>query len=344
VLVIAVFWLPSLASAPTWPHRVAGATLALLTVGAVVLRRRLPAAATAVAAVATVAGGVLGVCLDPMLATAWCLYPLAIDRAGRTRTLAVILVCLFAALVAVTGVDTGRSGVPGDRVVYAAAALSAAWLLGTAVGRQLESAREAERARVQLDVARDVHDVVGHALAVISAQAGVTRGLADADEQELRDTLGDIEDQAREALRDMQSLVRALRDAPTTEAPDLSSVIGDARAAGLTIDAHLEAAPDAGDGTRMVVFRIVQQALSNVIRHAPGARCSVRVSRADDEVYVRVRDHGSSAPGAGPGSGLGMQGMRERAALVGGTVSWRRPHSGGFEVSARLPIGGKGER
>jgi len=349
LVVIAVFWVQPLVSAGSWPRTVIGGVLALATAAAMVLRHRFSATATVVAAAATVAATVLGVCQDPMLATAWCLYPLAIERAGRTRDFVVALACMFAVLVAVTGVDSSTSGLPGSRVVLAVAALTAAWLLGTAVGRQLESAREAERARVQLDVARDVHDVVGHALGVISAQASVTRGLPDADERELRGTLGDIEGHARQALQEMQTLVRGLRDAgsaPSTSGAvrgvpgtaELSSMIDNARAAGLTIDAHIDLQPDLRDGTRVVVFRIVQEALNNVIRHAPGARCSVRVGRAADEIVVGVRDHGSPTPGGGAGSGLGLQGMRERAVLAGGTVSWRRPPSGGFEVNARLPV------
>ncbi|MGC4866497.1 sensor histidine kinase [Micromonospora sp. DT53] len=349
LVVIAVFWLPSLLAAGSWPRVAIGAALAVVTAAAVILRHRLPAAATVAAAAATLAAGLLGVCEDPMLATAWCLYALARKRFARVPTSAVMLVCLFALMLAVTGVDSGSPDQPGSRVVLAAAALTAAWLLGTAVGREMEFAREAERARVQLDVAREVHDVVGHALGVISAQAGVVRSLPDADDRELRGTLGDIEDHARQALHEIQALVRSLRNsAPAQGGPgpagrvpsiaELSPVINDARAAGLTVDAHLDLVPDAGDGTGLVVFRIVQEALNNVIRHAPGARCSVRVSQADEEIQVWVRDHGSSVPGAGTGSGLGLQGMRERAALAGGTVSWRRPPGGGFEVTARLPV------
>ncbi|MEU4553839.1 sensor histidine kinase [Micromonospora violae] len=351
LVVIAAFWLPSLFTAGSWPRATLGTTLAVLTAGCMMLRHRFPAVATAAAGAATVAAGLLGVCEDPMLATAWCLYALARSRSLRIRNSAVALVCLFALLLAVTGVDSGAPDQPGSRAVLAAAALTAAWLLGTAVGREMQSAREAERARVQLDVAREVHDVVGHALGVISAQASVVRSLPDADERELRGTLGDIETHARDALHEIQALVRGLRNpAPVQGRPgpsgrvpsiaELAPIIDDARAAGLTVDAHLDVVPDAGDGTRLVVFRIVQEALNNVIRHAPGARCSVRVSQADEEIQVWVRDHGSSVPGVGTGSGLGLQGMRERAALAGGTVSWRRPPGGGFEVSARLPVAG----
>ncbi|MFC4059061.1 ATP-binding protein [Planomonospora corallina] len=96
-----------------------------------------------------------------------------------------------------------------------------------------------------------------------------------------------------------------------------------------------------------MAFRIVQEALSNVVRHAPGARCAVRVRREGDVLVVRVRDGGARraagrapAAGSGAGSGLGLRGMRERARLVGGTVAWGARPEGGFEVEARLPAGG----
>jgi len=338
-VVICGFWLPPVAQASGW--RVPVAVLLVPVIGAAMLvRRRFPLVATVVAAVSTLVAFGLGVGLDPMLATAWCLYPLAVVLAARTYSVVVVVACGVLGLAAVTGVGDGGSG----HLVLAVAALIIAWLLGTAVGRQLISAREAERARVQLEVARDIHDVVGHALGVISAEASVTRGLPDADEDELRGTLGEIETQARQALQEVQALVRGLR-ASNPGGPDragLESVIDGARRAGLDVEASVEVGPEVGAGVRIVLLRIVQEALNNVVRHAPGAACSVAVGRVGKAVVVRVRDHGSTTPGAGAGSGLGLRGMRERALLVGGTVSWQRPAGGGFEVLARLPL--RGER
>jgi signal transduction histidine kinase len=329
-VVIGGFWLPPVAQATGW--RVPAAAALVPVIGAaMVLRRRFPLAATVLAAVTTLGAAGLGVALDPMLATAWCLYPLAVALAARTLPIVVVLACGVLGLVVVTGVGGGGSG----RLVLAVAALVIAWLLGTAVGRQLVAAREAERARVQLEVARDIHDVVGHALGVISAEASVTRSLPDADEAEMRNTLGEIETLARQALQEVQALVRGLRD---RDPADLASVIDGARRAGLAVEASVDVGPEVGEGVRIVVLRIVQEALNNVLRHAPGAACSVAVGRAGKEVVVRVRDSGSKTPGTGAGSGLGLRGMRERALLVGGTVSWERPAGGGFEVLARLPL------
>ncbi|WP_431917454.1 sensor histidine kinase [Nonomuraea jabiensis] len=357
-IVVGMFWLPPTAAASADRSRlVAGLVLACVTGAVMALRRRLPAVSPLLAAGATIAGSVLGVCQDPMLAAAWCLYPLAVAHAGRTRTIVLVLAGLLTALATVAAVpDEGASGA-GQRLTLAVAALSVSWLLGTAVGRQIAAAREAERAQVQLAVARDVHDVVGHALGVISAEAGVTRSLADAGEQELRDTLAGVESHARRALEEMQALVRGLRSGPG--APEggagiaqLDGLVAATRAAGVGVEARIEVNGPVDDVTGAVAYRIVQESLTNVVRYAPGAACSVDLRQDGGEIVVRVRDHG---PGARParggdgsgrgrdasglvGDGSGLRGMRERARLMGGTVTWGDHPEGGFEVRARLPV------
>ncbi|GAA3140285.1 sensor histidine kinase [Planomonospora alba] len=344
--VVAVFWAWPALGAGAWPTVAAGAVLAGMTAGAMVLRRRAPFGATLAAGAATVAGTVLGVCQDPMLAAAWCLYPLAIERARRTRVVAGVLAGVFAGLAMVTAVPEGDAAGPGRQVVFAVAALSVSWLLGTVTGRQLATAREAERMRVQLEVARDVHDVVGHALGVVIAQSGVVLGLPDAREEELRETLSEVEEHARRALEDVQGLVRTLRAPDGGPAPGrdgLAEVVEATRAAGVDVDARVDAGGAVGGRVGAVAFRIVQEALSNVVRHAPGAWCTVRVRREGDVLVVRVRDGGARRPvgrAPGAGSGSGLRGMRERARLVGGTVAWGARPGGGFEVEARLPVGG----
>ena len=326
-LVLGVFWVPpTVAAGPPWT--VAGGVLAAIAGAAMLLGRRWPFGATVVAGVATVAGNALGVSEDPMLATAWCLYPLAVARAVRTRRVVLIFAVLLALLTAVTAVP-GDAGGMGQRLVVAVAALSVTWLLGTTVGRQIATAREAERSRVHLEVARDVHDVVGHALGVISAEAGVTRGLADAGADELRDSLAGIEKQARQALEEIQGLVRGLRSEP-----NLARLLAATRAAGVDVVARIELAGQRQDA---VLYRIVQESLTNVVRHAPGSSCTVDVTCGGGAVVVQVRDRGPGAP-ADRADGFGLTGMRERARLVGGEVTWGNHAEGGFEVRARLPV------
>lgn len=340
VLTVGIFWIPQTMSAAGWVHTAVGLGLAAVTGTALVLRRLLPAVALGIVAATTIVGGVLGVSADPMLATAWCLYPLASARATRARTYGLIIAGLLAAMAAVTAVPGGAGGDRGQQLVISVVALAGAWLLGTAVGREAASAREAERARVQLEVAREVHDLVGHALGVISAEAAVTRSLPDAGEDELRRSLGDVETHAREALEEVQALVRNLRSRPAPTAADIAQlprVIAATRAAGVPVDARVDLGPAVDEAVGAVVYRIVQESLSNVVRHAPGASCTVSVCADDAMVTVHVRDHGPGRRGD-RGTGFGLSGMAERARLVNGTVTAGNHPEGGFEVSARLPV------
>lgn len=385
-MIVGVFWAVPASGGDSWPRVAAGAALAAAAFGAMVLRQRLPLAATAIAGFATIAGHVLGVCQDPMLATAWCLYPLAIERARRAGSVIAAMAGLLVVLALVTGVREGTGRGLGQHLIIAVGALGVAWMLGTATGNRIVAAQEAERMRVQLQVARDVHDVVGHSLGVILAQAGVVLSLPDADREELRDTLAEVESHARTALEEVQTLVRTLRapsgarpgDAQAPGLERLPAVIAATRAAGVRVTARVEVRDEAGEAGALA-FRIAQEALSNVVRHAPGAACTVHVYEEDDAVVVRVRNDGARVPAAGDapttaggpsvgsapamggtgaaggvpaaadtaaagrapaGSGVGLRGMRERARLIGGTVSWGTAPDGGFEVTARLPVRG----
>ncbi|WP_051167285.1 sensor histidine kinase [Actinoplanes sp. N902-109] len=306
--VTVLFWLPTLLRSDGWARISAGVLLAGLAAAAMLLRDRHPGRATWTAAIATVAGTALGACTDPMLATAWCLYPLAVRQATRLRRPALLLSLLVAVVAVVAAVPDRGFGRP---LLVSIVALTVAWLLGTTVGRQLE----AERSRLHLAVARDVHDVVGQSLGAISAEAGVVAALPDADERELRETLAGIETHARSALGTIQTLVRTLR-APAAPAPLTARI-----------------ALPAGSGT--AAYWILQEALTNVLRHAPGAACDVDVHDENGTTVIVVRDHGPGAPATD--GGFGLRGMRERAELAGGTLSWRNHPAGGFEIQARLP-------
>ncbi|GII76153.1 hypothetical protein Sru01_11350 [Sphaerisporangium rufum] len=343
--VVAAFWTwPAIAAGP-WQQTVTGAVLAGVTAGAMPLRWRAPAAATLSAAAGTVLGTLLGICQDPMLAAAWCLYPLAIEQARRTRIVAGVLAGTFTGLAMVTAVPAGAQPGPARQVVVAVAALGVAWLLGTATGRQIATAREAERMRVRLAVARDVHDAVGHALGVVLAQSAVTLSLPGTREEELRDTLSQVEAHARTALEEVQGLVRALRAPDGGPGPGLDALaaaVRATRAAGVEVDVQLDAGGPIGDRTAAAAFRVAQEALANVVRHAPGARCSVRIGREGGLLVLRVEDGGARTPGGPPppaGSGTGLRGMRERLRPLGGTVEWGPRPAGGFQVTARLPAG-----
>ncbi|MBF0688563.1 MAG: sensor histidine kinase [Cellulomonas sp.] len=344
VVVVGVFWLPpTLNSGPG--GRAVGLALAVLVAVAMLVRERLPAVVVGGVGVVTLGAAAAGLTEDFMLATAWCLYPLAVRRAASARRLVIGLVAVLLVVVAVSGVPDESRQV-AQWVVLSVAAPGVAWLLGTAVGRRLEAAAEAARVAARLEVAREVHDVVGHALGLLSAEAGVARSLPDADEAELREALADIEVRARVTLEEVQGLVGALRtsaDAPGQGglASRLQELVARTRAAGVHVEARIEVDDRVDEATSLVVFRIVQEALANAVRHAPGAPCTVAVESDGTHVRVRVRDRG---PGAGaPEPGFGLTGMRERAALVGGTVDWADHPTGGFEVLARLPASAPGQ-
>lgn len=232
-----------------------------------------------------------------------------------------------------------------------------AWLGGAAL---LAEAQRARRDRVQaqqaqavaeerLRIARDVHDVVGHSLATISLQAGVAEHLLESEDDvdQARAALRTIRQVSRQSLGELSAMLGVLRGeaaaerAPTPSLNAIGPLVERMREAGLRVDVEL---PGCGAAVPEVVgvagYRIVQEALTNVVRHAgAGARAHVRVVRDGDAVELEVRDDGRGAR-EGLAEGSGLLGMRERAAAVGGTVE-ATPDllGGGFRVRARLPIG-----
>jgi signal transduction histidine kinase len=207
--------------------------------------------------------------------------------------------------------------------------------------RQAEQATAAERARI----ARELHDIVAHHLSVIVLQAAGTR----ASGKPAGPSLEKIENSARQALAETRRLLGVLRD-PDEEAGldpqpgvgDLGELAASVRAAGLpvhlVIDGDPAALPAAVD---VSVYRIVQEALTNVLKHAGPARAEVTIGCAADTVTVEVTDNGIAEPGRKPpAGGHGLAGMRERAAVFGGELAAGPRPGGGFAVRARLPLCG----
>ncbi len=241
---------------------------------------------------------------------------------------------------------------------------AAVWFVGTALfGEAVRLRREqqrttearaefAERSREEearrrvaeerLRIARDVHDVVGHSLATIALQAGVAEHLLDDREPKARESMATIRRLSREALAEVSAMLGVLRaddGAERAPTPDLSGVTGlveDMRAAGLDVDLELDEQP-VPEVVGGAAFRIVQESLTNVVRHAgPDAAAHVRVAAMDGAVEIEVSDNGQGAtPGTPDGNGL--TGMRERAAALGGSFSAGSAPGGGFRVQALLP-------
>jgi signal transduction histidine kinase len=224
----------------------------------------------------------------------------------------------------------------------------------------LERAERAERTRDEearrrvdaerLRIAREVHDTVAHAIAVINVQAGVTAHVLDRRPERARETLVTIEQTSARALSELRSTLGVLRGTADGSAasPGLAQVdelAGLAREAGL--DVKVEAAsppPELASAVDQAAYRIVQESLTNAIRHAGPARVTISVEFGPSDLELRIADDGRGpCDGAGPaGGGRGIVGMRERAALLGGELTAGAGPEGGFQVWARLPLSPEG--
>jgi signal transduction histidine kinase len=250
--------------------------------------------------------------------------------------------------------------------VLFSALLAGAWFLGDIVRRwqlaaavhsrraaELEQARE-EIARLavtaeRLRIARELHDVVAHSMSVIAMHAGSGRLAAVRDPAAARKALEVVEESSRDALAEMRRLVTVLRDtdeAATVLAPapgllDLHRLVAEVAAAGVSVDVHTEG--DLGavpGGVSLAAYRIVQEALTNVVRHAGPAHARLSVVARGDGVRLEVSNGGGRRAAAAAGRGHGLVGMRERAALYSGELTAGPEPDGGWQVAGWLPYAG----
>jgi signal transduction histidine kinase len=215
------------------------------------------------------------------------------------------------------------------------------------VARQLDRRRRVSEER--LAMARDLHDVIGHNISLINVQAAVGLDLMPTQPDQAAAALTAIKAASKEALDELRAMLGALRqdgdEAPRSPAPALdrlSELVELTRAAGLRVEVETigerRLLPRATD---LAAYRIIQESLTNVARHAWPATVSLRVTYGDDSLLVEVADNGRTAVTngtGGPGSGTGIAGMRERATALGGTFSAGFRAGGGFAVMARLPV------
>jgi signal transduction histidine kinase len=222
-----------------------------------------------------------------------------------------------------------------------------------ALNRQLAEERES-RARWAVSeersrIARGLHDVIAHTVSVMVVQAGAARRVAATRPEQARDAMTSIESTGRQALGEMRRLVGVLRnrDEPTTLDPqprlaDVPALVEQAREAGLDVDLDVWGEPrPLPAGVDLSAYRIVQEALTNVRKHAGPASVQVQVRYGPQSLHIEVADDGrSSAVHAGTNGnrGQGLIGMRERVALYGGKLEVGRTPEGGFRVLADLPL------
>ncbi|MFI6270470.1 sensor histidine kinase [Micromonospora zamorensis] len=224
------------------------------------------------------------------------------------------------------------------------------------VARQLEYEQEqrARRAVVEerVRIARELHDVVAHHMSVISVQAGLARYVLTTDPQTARTALGTVLETSGEALDELRRLLSLLRvnaddageeSGSFTPAPgldQLDELIQRVRAAGVRVEVTTSGGTrPLPPGADLCVYRVIQESLTNVLKHAPTAAATVALQYSRDRLTARVRDDGRAGAGrSGTSEGHGLVGMRERAHLYGGTLTAGPHPEGGFEVVLSLPI------
>jgi signal transduction histidine kinase len=250
---------------------------------------------------------------------------------------------------------------------FQVALVGAAWSFGSGVRTRLaltsalaelmastEHARAEEAGRAAADergrLAREVHDIVAHSLSVMVVQAGAARSVAGDSPEEVRTALGEIERTGREALGEIRRLLGAVRSGGSDDGEDgrspqpglaaLPTLLERFRGLGLAVEAERESGlatlPTTID---LSAYRIVQEALTNCLRHARGAPARVVLARERDELLVEITNGpGRPSPAAPPGIGHGLSGMRERVAVYGGAFEAGPLPAGGWRVRARLPL------
>ncbi|MEU5519900.1 sensor histidine kinase [Streptomyces sp. NPDC047860] len=217
-----------------------------------------------------------------------------------------------------------------------------------------ERAERAQAARRRADeerlrIARELHDVLAHSISVINVQAGVGLALLDSDPEQARTALGTIKAKSKEALGEVRQVLDTLRApgaAPRAPAPGLDrlpELVEQAASAGLTVTVEGEASR-LPPGVDLAAFRIVQEALTNVVRHSGSREARVCIERDGGRLRLRIDDDGPATGADAGGGGNGLAGMRERAAALGGTIEAGPRPDGGFRVLAVLPLEVKEDR
>jgi signal transduction histidine kinase len=341
-----------------------GCALVLLHTLSLVARRRFPGAVLGL----VVASGLAFAALDlppDILGVAILVAVYSVAAYGRRWVSLAGLVVAEAGL-AVVQLTPGRTGV--STWVGNLGVVAAAWLLGhfahnyrAYAARLEERTAELERAREELArravveerlrLARELHDVVAHAMSVIAVQSGVGAHIATTQPKEARRSLAAIEATSRAALEELRRLLGVLRQenepkgdlAPVPGLANLDGLLAEAAKAGLAVRLQVNGTrPPLPAGVDLSAYRIVQEALTNVVKHAGSARAQVVVGYGDQEVRVEIIDDGrgavTSVSDGRVGSGHGLIGMRERVQAFGGDLQTGPRPGGGFRVAARLPL------
>ena len=341
--------------------RASAVALALLMTLPLAVRRRYPLAVAVVVSAAFVLHKLAGIDTYNFWPSIVAGLVVAYTAAAhlRPRLAALALACLYTA-VAVSSLR-GLSGLVWGAIVIGGAALAGFALRDrrrhvsqlAELARQLELARD-ENARVAVvgeraRIARELHDVVAHSVSVMVVQAGAAEEILAAAPDRAAEPLRSVQDTGRQALVELRRLLGVLRTDGTEAAlvpqPGLDQVgalAAQVREAGVAVDLHVDGERDGVPaGVDLAAYRIVQEALTNVLKHASATHAAVRIGYRRDVIELEILDDGRGAPANGhpvSSTGHGLIGMRERASLYGGVIEARPRPEGGFAVRARLPV------
>ncbi|MDW5594497.1 sensor histidine kinase [Conexibacter stalactiti] len=287
-----------------------------------------------------------------VLIPAWALFDMARERGRRQTIIAAVLIVPCVMLSVLPFCDDGGEfvSITLRNLALCELALAAGYLMWhnrAALQREV-SAREADAERrlgdERLRIAREVHDVVAHAIVGINVQAGVAAHIGDENPAQVREALLHIKRTSGEALTDLRATLGILRDTeqaapvePSTGLADLDDVAAQLRATGVRVEVDVDRDAPVSTPVHAASYRIVQEALTNVLRHADARSVRV-VARAEEErLRIVVDDDGNGSSTVTSGAGAGLRGMRERAEALGGTLTAGPGAERGWRVEATLP-------
>lgn len=319
-------------------------------------RRRVPLPSAVLVAIGVAAVGRPPTDLHLILAALpFAMYSLGAHASGRAAAVGMATSLIALSLSAAA---TSAEGAVRD-VISITVVVGTAFALGRAMRRRelrlvasderaaaLEREREADLRRAASEerarIARELHDVIAHGVTVMVVQAGAADQIMDRDPVRARQALVAIQDTGRQALTDLRHLLGLVRDddtlrlAPRPGLQELDALIDEMRRAGVPIEVEIRGTPrNLPAGVDLSAFRIVQEALTNVLKHAGEARARVLVVYTPSAVELEVVDDGREHP---QGHGHGLVGIRERVLLYGGTLEAGPARDGGYRVRARLPL------
>lgn len=353
VIVAEAFTEPQLAN--PWVHAIGGG----LAMTSLIWRRQFPLAVAVVVVLALFPLGANGGGLSIVFGLIVMAFTVGSELEGRRAWLGLVLLAL-PCILAVT-IETGGLAGPGD-IGALITIIVVPWLAGRtlrqradhltrarAYAERLEIQRihEVERAAAEerIRLARELHDVVSHSISVLAIQAQAVRRRLHPHQVREAGDLADMEAAAREAMAEMRRLFGVLRDsgeqpslAPQPGLKDLDRLVSQVRGTGMMVQVTSEGKEtELPPGLDLAAYRIVQEALTNALRHSGGHQVSIRLDWHADELRISVTDDGRGME-TSPETGHGLRGVRERAELYGGTLDVGPGLDGGTQIQARLPL------